>query len=892
MHPLESVKWGERTANLQGGKRQMRVIAPEAWSDTAVDVFASHYLRVVDGEQETHFGQAIGRVAGTISGWATEDGYLSDGEAHAFRAELEHMLVYQMWSPNSPVWYNIGCAPRPQISACFIQSVRDSMEGEQGIIALQGAETRLFMHGSGTGTNLSTLRPNNWPTSRGGTSSGPVSFMRGFDGWAGVTKSGGKTRRAAKMTILNANHPDIFDFISDKAEAERMANALIDAGWPADYNSKAYSWLPFQNANNSVRVTDEFMHAVKDNKQWSLTWDGKTVQEVHARDLWDAACKAAWHCGDPGLQFHTTANRWHTSPAEGEINASNPCSEYFFLDDSACNLASLNLRKFKKPDEPFQVNRFGAACERSILAQEVMVSRANYPTRMIGLNSEKYRPLGLGYSNLGALLMSEGLAYDSPEGCAYAAVITALMTASAYQASQKIAAIKGPYEGSRIGDNAKAMREVLDRHASALNAVPWTTFDDHKNVALAAAETFMKVVNSPVLPRNAQVTLLAPTGTISFGMDCDTFGIEPDFSLVKHKRMAGGGFMKYANRSIESALCKLDYKENQINKIIEHVEEHETLDNCPMIWDHHRSVFDCAVPAKKGWRSISFEGHVNMMAAVQPFLSGAISKTVNLPHTATVEDISRAYMMAWEKGLKAIAIYRDGCKRSQPLDTGARDSINYKHPHVQRALAEVAAAVGLVGESWTASSLGEQIKLIQPQRHRLPDTRQSLCHRFSVGGHDGYLHPGFHADGSLGEIFVRMAKEGSTVSGLLDAWATVFSIALQYGAPLEKLCEKGMGTSFPPSGFTGDEIRSAKSVVDYICSWLHKHYCQPNTSVAHATDAVVSKSADTLSMRVVSTSAETSLTAGNPPCGACGGDTVRAGSCYTCTKCGTTTGCG
>lgn len=840
------VNWIKRTAKLQGNRGTMDVIAPAPWSDNAVNIFASHYLREVNGQQETSFQVAMERVSGTIATWAAGGGYIEQAHAALFGSELFALLVMQMWSPNSPVWYNVGVRPDPQGSACFIQSVTDSMDGDGGIIALQVAETNLFRQGSGTGTNLSTLRPKNWAVNGGGTASGPTSFMRGFDAWAGVTKSGGKTRRAAKMWVLNISHPDALDFVTEKALVEKMAHDLRDAGHKSDWNGYVYTYLPFQNANNSVRVTDEFMHAVTANGPWPLIWQGQVVRTVQARDLWLAICKAAHECGDPGIQFDTTINDWHTSPAEGRINASNPCSEYLFLDDSACNLASLNLRKFKRPGQPFAVAAFEYAVFLSILAQESLVSNCSYPTERIRLNSLKYRPLGLGYANLGGMLMADGIAYDSEAGRDMAASITSLLTAAAYRASIAIAKVVGSYEGLGEDGNGAAMERVIVKHkaASRGNGAIW----DRANLL------WMANVAHPV-PRNAQVTVLAPTGTIGFIMDCDTTGIEPGFQLVSYKTLAGGGSMVIANGSVVDGLKSLGYGDTAA--ILEHVKKKGEMSGAPGLKAEHMGVFDTAV----GTRALSPEAHVLMMAAAQPFLSGAISKTVNLPSETTPGKIGDILMLAWQRGLKAIAVYRDGCKASQPLQTTAGGSQDGEG-------ATIRSALGLAKDAPLTVVLGALAP--RPVRTRLPDTATAARHKFRLGEHEGYYHVGFYEDRAVGEIFVRMSKEGSTISGLLDAWAKTFSTALQYGAPLADLCKQHIGTTFPPQGFTGDDLRSAKSVVDYIGRDLLRRYGGAMSEAVAPVEIVT---------------ADQCRTEG------CGGTLRRAGSCLVCAECGQTSGC-
>ncbi len=880
--PLAAIVWTLRSVRRQDGE-QVTIEVPEGWTDTAARVFASHYLRVVNGERETSARQAIDRVSRTVSEWALLDGYTDAANAHNLRCEVAYMLVHQMWSPNSPVWYNIGTCEKPQLSACFIASVKDTMES---LSALQTQETFLYRGGSGVGTNYSTLRHRNAPLSRGGSASGAASFLRGFDAWAGVTKSGGGTRRAAKMNVLNVEHPDIEQYVNEKAEAERMAWDLVDAGWPSDYNGPVYANLPFQNANHSVRISDAFMKAVDEGAQWDLKdRSGKTVKTVDARGLWDQICTAAHTCGDPGLQFDDTINDWHTVPGSGRINASNPCSEYLFLDDSACNLASLNLRKYHD-GKRFDVASFEHACRISITVQEIFVDRASYPTKEIAKNSHLFRPLGLGYANLGALLMSLGLPYDSDKGRDLCAAITSLMGAAAYSQSQEIAKIKGckgtvANHGNRVG-----MNRVLAMHAQAA-----ATISSTNTVAEYAYHLWDKVNKCHCLPRNAQVTVLAPTGTIAFGMDCDTTGIEPDIALVKYKLLAGAnaGYMTYANRSVDDALTALGYSETDRAAIISYVAAKQKIEGAPGLLDEHLPVFDCAnrcasTTAEPGERYLSPEAHLRMMAAAQPFLSGGISKTVNLPHDATVEDISRTYRLAHTLGIKCVALFRDNCKASQPIAGATQNRLNEHHPHVRKAIDTLALAGGASPGMSLADTREVLSKPRQSVRRRMPTTAVSRRVKFSVGGHEGYLHLGMHEDGSLGEVFVRMAKEGSTVSGLLDAWATMVSIALQYGAPLETLCEKMVGTTYAPHGFTGDDLRHASSLTDYIGRYLAANFVKGEGGEKESANA--QEPAKVVQTVSAPASAETC------PNKLCGGTTRKAGSCRVCERCGTTSGCG
>jgi ribonucleoside-diphosphate reductase alpha chain len=708
--------------------------------------------------------------------------------------------------------------------------------------------------------------------SGGGEASGPVSFMRGFDAFAGVIKSGGKTRRAAKMVILDADHPDIVEFVNCKAEEEKKAWALIEAGYDGGFNVRggAYDSVFFQNANHSIRVTDAFMRAVVDDREWELKarTDGRTVETIKARELMRQITESAWLCGDPGMQFDTTVNAWHTCPNTDRINASNPCSEYMFLDDSACNLASLNLMHFRTIDGGFDVPAFKRAVDLTILAQEILVSNAKYPTAQIGKNSEEYRPLGLGYANLGALLMASGAAYDSDTGRATAAAITALMTGEAYAMSARIAGQMGPFAGYE--KNRTPFVNVIRKHQAHVDRI------DNSLVEPAlldgARDAWSDALHAGLEHgyRNAQVSVLAPTGTIGFMMDCDTTGIEPDIALVKYKKLVGGGVLKIVNNTVPLALQRLGYTGQEIGSILQFIDEMETIEGAPGLKPEHVSVFDCAFKPRSGSRSIHYMGHIRMMGATQPFLSGAISKTVNLPANATVDDIAQAYMESWKLGLKAVAIYRDGCKRSQPLNAGKEKAADKKV--VEDAEAPLA-------------------------RRRLPDERRAITHKFSIGGHEGYMTVGMYDDGMPGELFVVMAKEGSVVSGLMDSFATSISMALQYGVPLHVLSDKFSHTRFEPSGFTGNpEIPIAKSITDYIFRWLALKFIPseggatissaPNLAPG-AAPALPAKASRTVEASAATHTRETDA----PPCPNCGEITVRNGACYKCNNCGTTTGC-
>jgi ribonucleoside-diphosphate reductase alpha chain len=827
----------------------------------------------------------IERVAGAITGYGERGRYFATAaDRDAFHDELAAILVNQVASFNSPVWFNVGIEEKPQASACFINSCGDSM---QAILDLAKTEGMLFKYGSGTGSNLSTIRGSHEGLSAGGTASGPLSFMKGFDSFAGAIKSGGKTRRAAKMVILNIDHPDIEDFILSKASEERKAWALIDAGYDGSFNGEAYASIFYQNANHSVRVTDEFMQAVeKDGEWWTKeVLTGQPHKKYRARDLMAKVADASWVCGDPGVQYDTTTNKWNPVKVTGRINASNPCSEFVFLDDTACNLSSINLMKFFNMDDgTFNVENFRHACDIMISAQEMLVDNAHYPTKAIEENSHKLRPLGLGYANLGALLMASGLPYDSDEGRAYAASITSLMTGEAYLQSSRIASEIGPF--SEYPRNRDAFLEVIGMHRDAAYQVPNQGMSPelaraHKAVWDAALESGKQSGY-----KNGQVTVLAPTGTIGFMMDCDTTGVEPDLALVKYKKLVGGGTIKIVNQTVPLALRRLGYTESQINTIVDFVDERGTIEGAPDFKDEHLPVFDCAFRALNGTRSIHYMGHVKMMGAVQPFLSGAISKTVNMPPDATPDEIAGVYMEGWKQGLKAIAIYRDGCKRTQPLNTAASRS-DTKHPEARGSFEYVGKAVAPVPA---------------PYRRKLPDERRSITHKFSVSGHEGYVTVGLYEDGKPGEIFIVMSKEGSTISGLMDSFATAISLTLQYGVPLEALVDKFTHMRFEPSGFTKNpEIPMAKSLVDYIFKWLGSKFMTAEEKQAigivsrdsSSTGPIPVTQQEVLSRSAISEEHKLAFEnqADAPACHECGSIMVRSGSCYRCTNCGATSGC-
>ena len=871
--PFETVEWDLRTAvitNENGEEifRQDDVEVPASWSQTATNIVAQKYFRGAPGtpERERSVRQLIRRVVETITRWGWEGGYFrTEIDRDAFRDELTWLLLHQHVAFNSPVWFNCGIDEHPQVSACFINSVEDSMAS---ILELAKTEGLIFKYGSGAGVNLSSLRSSKEPLSGGGTASGPVSFMRGYDAFAGVIKSGGKTRRAAKMVILDIDHPDIVEFIESKVREERKARVLIEAGYDPRLGSPdgAYESVFFQNANNSVRVTDDFMRAVVEDREWQTraVTTGEPMETFRARDLWRKIAEAAWECGDPGLQYDTTINTWHTCKASGRIRASNPCSEYMFLDNSACNLASLNLLRFLDEDGTFDVEKFRHAVSVTLLAQEILVDNASYPTPQIAENSYRFRPLGLGYANLGALLMSLGLPYDSEAGRAYAGAVTALMTGTAYETSAKIAGEHGgPF--AAFPENRESMLDVIARHRRHAEALPGDLVPRNLLEAARRAWAEAERLGSEHGFRNAQVTVLAPTGTIAFMMDCDTTGIEPDLALVKYKKLVGGGTIRIVNRTVPVALARLGYSRDEIQEIVDWLDEKGHLEGAPHLKEEHLPVFDCALAAPGSSRTIHWMGHIKMMAAVQPFISGAISKTVNMPADTTIEDVENAYLEGWRLGLKAIAIYRDGCKSAQPLSTGQDEK----------------------KETW------------RPMRRRLPDVREAITHKFSVGGHEGYLTVGLYPDTKQpGEIFVVMAKQGSVVSGLMDAFATAISLALQYGVPLDVLVRKFSHVRFEPSGYTNNpEIPMAKSIVDYIFRWLGKRFLEDREEVIDAEvpperPGIVPEGENGNGDAVARHEQQVAETQSDaPPCPECGTIMVRNGACYACPNCGATSGC-
>jgi ribonucleoside-diphosphate reductase alpha chain len=965
--PYNEVEWDLRLAQITDAQgniifEQKDVEVPKDWSMTATNIVASKYLhgKIGTAERETGVRQLVARVAETIRDWGMAQGYFkTDDDGATFHDELVHILVRQYAAFNSPVWFNVGCDriepnsdgrnwhwnpktqnvefgvtgySKPQCSACFINSVKDSLDS---ILTLAKTEGMLFKWGSGTGTNLSPLRGSTETLSGGGTASGPLSFMKGFDAFAGVIKSGGKTRRAAKMVILNVDHPDIIEFIECKQKEEAKAHALVSQGYDGSSpDSDAYSSIFFQNANNSVRVTDDFMYAVVRDTDFSTktVTDGSVVRTFKAKELLRKISEATWHCGDPGMQYDTTVNRWHTSKNTARINASNPCSEYMFLDDSACNLASLNLLKFA-PNGAFDVEAYRHAVDVLITAQEILVDNAGYPTEMIMRNSHDYRPLGLGYANLGALLMAAGLPYDSDAGRDYAACVTAIMCGEAYLQSSRIAeqcpALVPATEPTRknlaetnLGANAMAggacpgwyinrepFLDVIRMHRASVNGinktnVPASIYEASKQCwdeALAHGEKHGY--------RNSQVTVLAPTGTIGFMMDCDTTGIEPDLALIKYKKLVGGGMIKIVNNTVPTALFKLGYTHDQADAIVSYIDATGTIEGAPHVKDDHLAVFDCSFKPSKGTRSIAYMGHLKMMAAAQPFISGAISKTVNLSNNASVDDIMETYLQAWKLGIKAVAVYRDGCKQSQPLSAAGSKTANSTKDD-----ARIAAAPQ------------EEENLNAPPRsvrHKLQEERASITHKFKVGDHEGYITVGLYPSGEPGELFVKMAKEGSTVSGLMDSFALAVSLALQHGVPLKVFCEKFAHTRFEPSGWSGNaEIGYAKSIMDYIFRWMQTRFLTGQQQLLFESfrPRIANGAPDAPSAQPDGVSTQTTLPlvrrpeagtrepgAGSihaadalssivdlgdaPTCSFCGSIMTRNGSCYRCMSCGSTSGC-
>ena len=894
--PFDKVEWEKRTALIGNEKgvtifKQEGVEVPKGWSQTATNIVTSKYFHGKPGspEREGSVRQLISRVVNTIVRWGEEGGYFADQASRdAFQDELTHLLVEQKMSFNSPVWFNVGVQAKPQCSACFINSVHDSMESIMGLTRTEGM---LFKWGSGTGTNFSSLRGSKETLSGGGIASGPVSFMKGFDAFAGVIKSGGKTRRAAKMVILNIDHPDIVEFIECKMKEERKAHVLIQQGYDSSIDGEAYSSIFFQNANHSVRVTDDFMRAVEDRKDWwtKNVIDGQPNEKLSARELLHKVAESTWQCGDPGMQYDTTVNRWHTCKNTARINASNPCSEYMFLDDTACNLASLNLMKYLEPNGRFDVESFRHAVDVTITAQEILVDNASYPTAKIAENSHNFRPLGLGYANLGALLMSMALPYDSDEGRDVAGAVTALMCGEAYAQSARVAERLGPFPGYK--ENREPMLDVIRMHRQAMRGIKPENVQSELYMGAQGAWDAALELGEKHGFKNSQVTVLAPTGTIGFMMDCDTTGIEPDLALVKMKKLVGGGVIKIVNNTVPQALMKLGYTPEQTSEIVSYIDKNGRMDGAPFLKPEHVPVFDCSL-ATAGGRSIAWRGHVNMMAAAQPFLSGAISKTINMPEESTIEDIMDAYIDSWKMGLKAVAIYRDNSKRSQPLNAAGNSKKEEKKPE--------------------AVAQPEQRELFpRAQREKMPVERDSVTHKFSVGGHEGYLTVGMYPDGRAGEIFIKMSKEGSTLSGVMDGLALTISLGLQYGVPLKVFVDKLLNTRFEPSGISANpNIRFATSVLDYIARWLGGRFISADylklngmppaegTVIAGALANGAALPTHVAPVAYVAPRAAEPLSTsprdaheGAPTCSECGMLMVPNGACYKCENCGSTSGC-
>ncbi len=995
--PFDHVEWDKRTAEINddSGKvifKQENVEVPRSWSALATKIAVSKYFygdltNGTDphkGGRESSIRQLIHRVTRTITDFGKRDGYFADdASAEAFYHDLTWLCLHQHGAFNSPVWFNVGLAQQygigknaglgnyffnhltgeaeraptqyeyPQASACFIQSVDDNMES---ILDLAKSEAMLFKYGSGTGSDLSTLRSTREKLSGGGKPSGPLSFLKVYDQVASVVKSGGKTRRAAKMNTLKDWHPDIEEFIEAKMKEERKAWALIEQGYDGSFNGEAYGSVMYQNENLTVRVSDEFMEAALAGREWTTVrvTDGKPCEKKDARTMLRKIAEGTHVCGDPGMQFESTIHKWHTCKGTGRQNSTNPCSEYLFLDNTACNLASLNLMKFKSEDGSFDVEKFKAAVRIYITAQEIVVDNASYPTKYIAENSHIFRTLGLGYANLGALIMSYGHGYDSPEGRALAGSITSIMTGHAYEQSARIAGITGPFPGyhdsSASGvekpvapDNVEPMLDVMQLHRDAVEKIEKAGEFEHLRAEARQVWDEALRLGKKQGYRNAQVTVLAPTGTIGFLMDCDTTGIEPDIALVKYKLLAGGGMLKIVNQTVRPALQKLGYSETDIESIIAHIDKYDTIEDVEEdgqtiksgLRPEHVSVFDCAFKPMRGQRSLSYHAHIRMMAAAQPFLSGAISKTVNLPEHATVDDIVDTYVDGWKLGLKAIAIYRDGSKRSAPVVTD-------KKKHGTGSTGELEAELSSKTEleeriiELENELHGMRAKLDQPPRHRLPDTRVALNHKFDIAGHEGYITVGLFENGQPGELFIQMAKEGSTIGGLMDTVATLTSISLQYGVPLESLVKKFAHQRFEPSGFTKNpDIRNASSITDYVFRWLgcqfikgYKEATSPNRNQPElpmkeipemerrAVNRPVSDLQRTGEREIIDVITQTQNSEGTPvhiagtathaervqgalgtmfmdtTCSNCGSNKViRAGACGVCTECGTSQGC-
>jgi ribonucleoside-diphosphate reductase alpha chain len=879
--PFDEIEWEDRDAFIPGKDKpvfeQKNVEFPKFWSQTATNIVSQKYFRgrMSSPERETSARQVIQRVVSRMGYWGREGGYFaSEEEAQTFEDELKFILVNQLAAFNSPVWFNVGFEENEQGSACFILSVDDSMESILDWIRKEGI---IFRGGSGSGVNLSRLRSSKEQLSKGGYASGPVSFMRGADASAGTIKSGGKTRRAAKMVVLDIDHPDVEEFIWCKAVEERKARVLEEAGYDMSLDSPHWASIQYQNANNSVRVTDAFMEAVEQDAEWNLTarTDGTVLDTVPARKLLHQMAEAAWECADPGVQYDTTINAWHTCPNSGRINASNPCSEYMHVDNSACNLASLNLLKFRGEDGEFDTVAFQHAVDTVYLAQEILVGYSSYPTPEISQNAKAFRQLGLGYANVGALLMARGLPYDSDEGRAYAAAITALMTGRAYRKSAEIASRMGPF--AEYQKNAAAMTGVIAKHRAAVGNIEHAE-SVPSDLLSACRQAWDDALDLGEVHgyRNAQSVVIAPTGTIAFMLDCDTTGIEPDFSLVKSKKLVGGGEITIVNRTVPMALDKLGHAPSEVDEIVAYIDERNTVVGAPYLKADHYPVFDCAI----GERAIHYMGHVKMMGATQPFISGAISKTVNLPEQVTVDDVAQVFRDAWRLGVKAIAIYRDNCKVAQPLSGKEKDAV---------------AAVPPVPLTL---------------RRRLPEDRTEVGRKFQVGDYEGYLHVGLYEDGTPGDIFCDVAKVGTTLQGLVNSLMISVSLGLQYGVPLEVYVSKFAHMRFEPAGLTNDaDIRTAKSIVDYIFRWMGKKFLtvDQQEEIGILSPEVRARLAQGYANGDAAPSAEAAAAPADaaPPgqtalfnawedaveCSKCGGRMVRTGSCYTCRDCGTNTGC-
>ena len=916
VHPYDTITWETRDARIANWKtgsvafEQLGVEFPESWSLNATNIVAQKYFRGTLGtpERETSLRQVIDRVADTITNWGIQGGYfVDDEEAEAFRNELKFILVTQRAAFNSPVWFNIGVKGVPQqASACFILSVEDTMDG---ILNWYREEGIIFKGGSGSGINLSAIRSSAETLKGGGTASGPVSFMRGADASAGTIKSGGKTRRAAKMVILNVDHPDVEEFIWCKSREEKKARALSAAGFDMDLDGADSFSVQYQNANNSVRVTDEFMQAVKEDRDWDLkaVKDGRTIRTMKARDLWRQIATASWECADPGLQFDTTINKWHTAHAAGRINGSNPCSEYMHIDNSACNLASINLLKYLNDDDTFDVEAYRHTIEVIFTAQEILVGNADYPTEKIAENSRLFRQLGIGYANIGAFLMALGMPYDSEGGRAWAAVLTSMMTGHAYATSARIASRMGPFAGFTA--NERYMLNVLRMHRDADKEIDNTDVVQHDLVEAATSSWAAAVRDGEEYGvRNSQASVLAPTGTIGLMMDCDTTGIEPDLGLVKFKKLVGGGNMTIVNQTVPRALAKLGYEKPVADRIVQYIDTNKTIVGSPDLRTEHLAAFACSM----GDNVIHYEGHVRMMGAVQPFLSGAISKTVNMPETATVEDIEHIHMLSWELGLKAVAIYRDNCKVGQPLSTMKKDD-DKKDADTVTATAER-----------VVERTVERI-VTQPVRQKLPRSRRGRTFEFRVADCKGFANVGEYEDGRPGEIFLTVSKQGSTLAGIMDSFAKSVSYGLQYGVPLHAFVEAFINTRFEPAGMTDDpDIRMASSIIDYLFRRLAVEYMtpaeraelgiftraermQPTLPGVEETAVETAQGADmfadpktipsveqlTASMAAGVFSHSDGKAAGTGAiCSACGSSNMRrAGACHVCGDCGSTSGC-